>query len=182
MKGKTILAAIAILIAVGVIAIALLPKGTANQYTPTQTTTDTPTLNGIGNGEVQEATLKIENYKYVVTPSTLKAGIPVRMTVDLNTVTGCTRSVTIPAFGVNKRVSNGDNVITFTPLKTGTIKMSCSMGMATGSFTVVADDSAAKTASPTINAVGISPVTDAEQKLPSGGSCGSGGGGCGCGG
>ena len=181
MKGTNILAALAILIAVGVIAIALLPKGNAKpQYS--QETTSTPTYNS-PNG-VQKATLGMDGYTYIVTPSTLQAGVPVEMTVDLSTVTGCMRTIVIPAMNVRKTVNANDNKITFTPLKTGTIKMSCGMGMGVGEFSVVSEQNPANGADggQTAKTAGITPVTDAEQKIPSGGSCGAGGGGCGCGG
>jgi len=93
-------------------------------------------------GEAQEVTLKggrLEggSYGYVVEPNTLKKDVPVRMEVDLTTVSGCMRSVTIPAFGIQKRVSDSDNVIEFTPDKTGTFTIACSMNMIRGEFTVV---------------------------------------------
>lgn len=90
--------------------------------------------------EYQEAVLSMRNWEYVVTPSTLKKGVPVRMTVDLNTVVGCARDVTIKDFGVRKYVKPGDNIIKFTPTKTGNIDISCSMNMFFGKFEVVNDD------------------------------------------
>lgn len=90
----------------------------------------------IDPNEVQYATLKMKNYAYVMEPATLKVGVPVIMTVDLDTVYGCTRDVVIPEYGVKKYVSEGDNIIRFTPTKTGSLPVSCSMGMAQGSFKV----------------------------------------------
>jgi plastocyanin domain-containing protein len=113
------------------------------------------------------------------------------MTVDLSTVTGCMRTIVIPAMNVRKTVNANDNVISFTPLKTGTIKMSCGMGMGVGDFTVISGQSAADSSEQNSanSAEGgqnakstITPVTDADQKVPAGGSCGAAGGGCGCGG
>ncbi len=90
-----------------------------------------------GSGEFQEVTLRTGNYQYRVEPSTMRVGIPVRMTVDLSTVYGCARSVVIPSFGVKKVVGEGNNIIEFTPTKTGKIDIMCSMRMWKGSFEVV---------------------------------------------
>ena len=91
----------------------------------------------VANGDVQEVTLKFENYEYIVTPSTVQAGVPVSMVVDLNSVYGCMRAVRIPSFGVNEYVKEGDNVIEFTPTSTGTYTITCSMGMGVGELVVV---------------------------------------------
>jgi plastocyanin domain-containing protein len=127
--------------------------------------------NNLANGEYQEVILSMENWKYVVTPSTLKKGIPVRMTADTKKLVGCSADVTIRDFGVRKYVKSGDNVIEFTPTKTGTIVIACSMNMYSGSFEVIDE---------------ANPDSPAEVQatipVSSGGSCGSGGGGCGCGG
>lgn len=93
--------------------------------------------NAATTGEVQDVTLSVVGGNYVITPSTLKKGIPVRMTADLNSMKGCSRSVVIASFGVRKYVQPGDNIITFTPTQTGAIRIACSMNMYTGSFTVV---------------------------------------------
>jgi len=168
MKGRTILLALAALIVVGVVAAAIIPKGTA-QYSPIDSPTDTTTKTAPQSGGTQEVTLSLKNGNYVVTPGKLQAGVPVKMTVDLTTVTGCTTDIVIPSMNVRKRVSPEDNVITFTPLQTGTIKMSCSIGMARGSFEVVAESGQGFAVAPE------------KQDIPSGGSCGANGGGCGCG-
>jgi plastocyanin domain-containing protein len=85
---------------------------------------------------------KVQNVKltfdkgYVLTPSTLTKGVPVKMEVDLDTVKGCMRTVVISAFDVKKTVKTGDTTIEFTPTKTGTIEIVCGMNMGKGSFTV----------------------------------------------
>jgi heme/copper-type cytochrome/quinol oxidase subunit 2 len=116
----------------------------------------------------QVVKLTYENYQYRMTPSTLKKGVPVRMEVDLDSVTGCMVAVRIPGFGVAKNVEPGDNIITFTPDKAGTFQIACSMGMGRNTFTVVDDSGSAGTYT--------------EQLASAGGSCGMPSGGCGCGG
>ncbi|MCA9477902.1 MAG: hypothetical protein KC535_02025 [Nanoarchaeota archaeon] len=87
-------------------------------------------------GNVQYATLKIENYQYVTEPKTLKAGVPVVMTVDLDSVYGCARDVVIREYGVRKYVKEGDNIIRFTPTESGSLPVACSMNMVRGNLDV----------------------------------------------
>ena len=91
----------------------------------------------VPSGEVQNVALGFKNYEYQLSPSTLKVGVPVRMEVDMTTVSGCMTSVVIPEFNVRKTVSVGDNIITFTPDRAGTFDITCSMNMGRGTFTVV---------------------------------------------
>jgi uncharacterized protein len=123
----------------------------------------------VNTGEVQEVSLQFKNYAYVLEPETFTAGVPVRMEVDLSTVYGCMRDVRIPAFGVSQYVSEGNNIIEFTPTKTGTFNIMCSMNMGRGTFTVV--DQTGTT-------------SDFIEAAPAeSGSCGGAAGGCGgCGG
>ncbi len=87
---------------------------------------------------VQEVTLSLDSQlNYKPNPIKVKVGVPVRMVVDLSSVRGCTTSISMPSFGVQKRAVPGDNVIEFTPQKTGRFPFSCSMGMAQGVVVVV---------------------------------------------
>jgi plastocyanin domain-containing protein len=120
-------------------------------------------------GEKQVIKLTLQGSKYQPYPITVKKGVPVELDVDTTTVTGCMRGIQIPAFGVRKQVSPGDNKIVFTPDKAGTFSFSCFMGMGQGRI-VVQDEN------------GNVPANTVQVAAPSGGSCGAGGGGCGCGG
>ncbi|MGV8172398.1 MAG: hypothetical protein ACP5OA_06930 [Candidatus Woesearchaeota archaeon] len=92
--------------------------------------------NTVTAGEVQNVKLSVSGGTYILTPSVLKKDIPVRLEADLSTVRGCSRDVVISTFGVRKYVKEGDNIITFTPTKSGTINIACSMNMYRGTFTV----------------------------------------------
>ncbi|MFT4304137.1 MAG: hypothetical protein ACMXYG_06225 [Candidatus Woesearchaeota archaeon] len=102
---------------------------------------NTLTGNSISNidqtGNYQEVLLEFVDFRYEMTPSQIIKDVPVRMTVDLNTAFGCYRDILIPEFNVRKYVRPNDNVITFTPTKTGTFTIMCSMDMARGTFQVV---------------------------------------------
>jgi plastocyanin domain-containing protein len=144
---------------------------TAAATASTSTTATDPT-------GVQTATMKVVNGNYVLSQSVFKKGIPVRITADIANMPGCSKSFTIPDFNIRKSLSANDNIIEFTPDKSGTFRMACTMNMYTGTFTVT-DDGLAPTGAA---AVQQAQVASAVASKPSGGSCGATGGGCGCGG
>lgn len=86
--------------------------------------------------KVQLVKLSFDDKGYVVTPSTVTKGVPVKMEVDLDTVKGCMRTVVIDAFNVKQTVKAGATTIEFTPNKSGPIQIVCGMNMGKGSFTV----------------------------------------------
>lgn len=86
--------------------------------------------------KVQLVTLSFDDKGYVVTPSTVTKGVPVKMEVDLDTVKGCMRTVVIDAFNVKQTVKAGSTTIEFTPTKSGPIQIVCGMNMGKGQFTV----------------------------------------------
>jgi plastocyanin domain-containing protein len=86
--------------------------------------------------KVQVVKLSFDDKGYVVTPSTVTKGVPVKMEVDLDTVKGCMRTVVIDAFNVKQTVKAGATTIEFTPTKSGTIQIVCGMNMGKGQFTV----------------------------------------------
>ncbi len=67
---------------------------------------------------------------------TLEAGVPVRLIVDSTESYTCATSFVIPQFGIRKQLKPGENIIEFTPKKSGSIPFSCSMGMYRGVFRV----------------------------------------------
>jgi plastocyanin domain-containing protein len=165
-----------VIIALAIVALIVVVSARNALESPVVKTTETTELvNQAGNNVniqdgYQVVKLRYENYQYQLYPNVMKKGVPVRMEVDLNTVTGCMVAVRIPSFNVAKTVRQGDNIITFTPDKTGTFNIACSMGMGRNTFTVVDDDGQ------TSSYVETAPAQTA------GGSCGATGGGCGCGG
>jgi plastocyanin domain-containing protein len=87
--------------------------------------------------KVQLVKLSFDDKGYVVTPSAVTKGVPVKMDVDLDTVKGCMRTVVIDAFNVKQTVKAGATTIEFTPTKSGPIQIVCGMNMGKGQFTVV---------------------------------------------
>ncbi len=124
------------------------------------------------SGDAQEVFVSMKGYTYTPNPIIVKRNVPVRLTIDLDNVYGCMRSIVIPEFGVRKLVREGDNVIEFTPTKAGTFTMQCSMGMGQGKIVVEDDD----------GTVPQNIETPVAASQPSGTCRMASGGGCGCGG
>jgi sulfite exporter TauE/SafE/plastocyanin len=70
---------------------------------------------------------------------TVKSGTPVEwhFKAPKGSIAGCNNSVSMDYFGVQKFLHDGDNVITFTPEDKGNFDYTCSMGMITGTITVI---------------------------------------------
>ena len=74
-------------------------------------------------------------------PVIVQKGIPVRLNFkaraqDLN---GCNNAIVIPEFNIEKKLQPGDNIVTFTPQKSGTVVFTCWMGMISSTISVVDD-------------------------------------------
>lgn len=72
---------------------------------------------------------------------TVKRGIPVEVNfhVEEENLNGCNNAILIPEYNLQIALSPGDNIVKFTPSRTGTIPYSCWMGMIRSSITVVED-------------------------------------------
>ena len=72
-------------------------------------------------------------------PITVVRGIPVEWTLNVpkGELTGCNGTLVIPEYRLKVRLAEGDNLITFTPQRSGTFVFSCWMGMITSFISVV---------------------------------------------
>ncbi|MDR0562119.1 MAG: sulfite exporter TauE/SafE family protein [Spirochaetaceae bacterium] len=72
---------------------------------------------------------------------TVQQGIPVRWTITApqGSINGCNNRMIIREYGIEYRFKPGENVIEFTPDKTGKFPYSCWMGMIRSSITVVSE-------------------------------------------
>lgn len=162
-------------------ALAVLVLGGVGAMGFMTTASDAPT-GAVVQDRVQHATLLMDGFRYRTEPAVLEAGVPVVMTVDLESVQGCMRDVVIEEFGVRKLVSEGDNTITFTPTKEGTFPVVCSMNMGQGTLTVGEVDTAQVDAQ-VANSITGNAVQEPSVNKYDGGACGiDKPGGCGCGG
>jgi plastocyanin len=130
-----------------------------------------------GSGNAQAVKVVVQGSSYVFSPAEFKQG-PVRLEFDMTTLVGCSRSIVIPEFGIRKTLSEGDNVVEFTPTKAGTFNIACSMNMYRGTFTVLQADGSKSSyvqPAPAPSAGGGcgcgGGAAKAASPLPSGGSC-----------
>jgi len=86
---------------------------------------------------VQEIAMTVTPYGYEPSNLTIKAGIPVRWTINGSGARGCTSVLVIPSLNITKPLQNGLNVIEFTAPTRGPLAFSCSMGMVRGTFNVL---------------------------------------------
>jgi uncharacterized protein len=94
-----------------------------------------------GNVQTITSELTANGYPDLV----VQAGVPVRWNLHAaaGTINSCNNALVIPAYGVEVELQEGDNIIEFTPDKTGTIPYSCWMGMINADVLVVDDLSSA---------------------------------------
>lgn len=86
---------------------------------------------------VQIVTMAETNRGYVPNKFTITKDMPVRWVIDAKAPYSCASALIVPSLKIQKQLEPGENIIEFTTNKTGTIPFSCSMGMYTGSFTVI---------------------------------------------
>jgi len=96
-------------------------------------------------GNVQTITSELTDNGYP--DLVVQEGVPVRWNLHAaaGTINSCNNALVIPAYGVEVELQEGDNIIEFTPDKTGTIPYSCWMGMINADVLVVDDLSSADT-------------------------------------
>lgn len=90
-------------------------------------------------GGVQKVTTTLSSGRYE--PIAVQAGVPVQWNIqaDASDINGCNNRIVIPEYNIEKQLEPGDNIIEFTPDKTGTIPYSCWMGMIRSQISVVND-------------------------------------------
>jgi sulfite exporter TauE/SafE/copper chaperone CopZ len=102
------------------------------------------------NGQEQTAggEVRIEDGKQIVemtqhvsgySPNTftIKKGIPVVWNIKSTSQFTCAAFISMPTYDIRQPLQTGENTIEFTPTQTGTLRFTCSMGMYSGTFTVV---------------------------------------------
>jgi len=106
------------------------------------------TFNGKAGGSVPDSSIQIADGKQVINSSlssgkypniTVQAGTPVKWVINApkGSINGCNNRMLINDYGIEYSFKTGENVIEFTPTKTGTVRYNCWMGMIRGTITVV---------------------------------------------
>lgn len=78
---------------------------------------------------VQLITSQVYNGSYE--PITVKAGVPVKWIIHVGAgqLTGCNYKFEVKSLGIKYQLQEGDNILEFTPTKTGKLSYNCWMGM-----------------------------------------------------
>lgn len=94
-------------------------------------------ISNLSDGK-QYATIYIANNGYTSDTTNLKVGVPVVLKLVTQNTVSCSRAFVIPEFNIRKVLpATGIDTVEFIPTKVGTLAYSCSMGMYTGSFSIV---------------------------------------------
>jgi sulfite exporter TauE/SafE len=101
-------------------------------------TSASPTASAPADPSVQVVHMKLTRRGYEPNVLYAKPGVPVRWVIDVVEMSGCTNRLIMPEYNVTKSFKYGENVIEFTPQRTGEIKFSCWMQMVWGKFIIEA--------------------------------------------
>jgi len=83
---------------------------------------------------IQIVQVTVEGSEYLFSPTSVQAGIPVRLVFDPNGLPGCSRDVTLPDYEITKTIASEDATIEFTPEVEGPIAVACTMNMYRGTL------------------------------------------------
>jgi sulfite exporter TauE/SafE/copper chaperone CopZ len=121
-----------------VLSLLMINRGLANFGYKININTQQESQNQItqNNGPVQEVRMAVTYYGYEPNVLTIKKGLPVRWIIDVQQLSGCTSQILLPDYNISKNLVKGENIIEFTPTKSGEIKFSCGMRMIWGKFIV----------------------------------------------
>lgn len=75
---------------------------------------------------------------------TVQAGVPVKWIIDApsGSINGCNYKMLLKEYGIAHEFTEGENIIEFTPTKSGTVQYTCWMGMIRGNIFVTDGDEA----------------------------------------
>lgn len=109
-------------------------SATENTTAPTDST-DSTLADGTSNIQVVNSTLTSNSYPNI----TVKVGTPVKWIINApeGSINSCNNRIQIPEYNIEYSFQTGENVIEFTPAKTGAFQYSCWMGMLHGNIFVV---------------------------------------------
>lgn len=98
--------------------------------------------NEVADGvQVVNSTLSVGRYPNI----TVQVGIPVKWIINApsGSINGCNYKMILKEYGIEHEFTEGENIIEFTPTKTGTVSYTCWMGMIRGNIFVTDGEKAA---------------------------------------
>ncbi|MDO8601634.1 MAG: sulfite exporter TauE/SafE family protein [bacterium] len=105
-------------------------------YQPSVTSGEQP-IEQPAEKKVQIVRMTQKPFGYVPNRFTIKKNVPVRWIINSENQYTCASFLVMPSLGIRASLQEGENIIEFTPTKSGPLKFSCSMGMYTGVFNVI---------------------------------------------
>lgn len=89
---------------------------------------------------IQYVTSNISGWQYE--SISVQQGIPVRWTINApsGSLNGCNNRIIIPQYNLQISLTTGQNVVEFTPDRSGTFAFACWMGMIRSSIAVIGED------------------------------------------
>jgi plastocyanin domain-containing protein len=114
-------------------------SSSADQTATAQSSTSSSVAKATVSDGIQIVTTTLDRGIY--DPIIVQTGIPVKWTITANDgdLNSCNNKMLIRSYGVEQKLITGENVVEFTPTKSGTINYSCWMGMVGSTITVVDD-------------------------------------------
>ncbi|TSA44950.1 hypothetical protein D4R51_02750 [bacterium] len=98
---------------------------------------DTPPVQNQAVGQAEQIVkMNVTSSGFEPSIFKIKQGVPVKWVINGVNVSGCTSTIIVPSFNISKNLKYGENVVQFTPQKSGEIAFSCGMGMVRGKFIV----------------------------------------------
>jgi sulfite exporter TauE/SafE/copper chaperone CopZ len=116
----------------------IFQNNSANEKQPKKSNTVNANLE-IENG-TRIIRMKETNRGYVPNSFVILKDQPVKWIIDAEAPYSCASAIVVPTLKIQTQLKPGENIVEFTPNKTGEISFSCSMGMYTGKFLVVEDE------------------------------------------
>lgn len=106
-----------------------------NNYSTNESQTALQDVQIIDGVQVVSSTLDSGKYPSI----TVQAGVPVKWIIDApkGSINGCNYKMLMKEYGIEHTFSEGENVIEFTPTKSGTFQYTCWMGMIYGNVSVL---------------------------------------------
>ena len=83
---------------------------------------------------IQIVQVTVEGREYLFSPTSVQAGMPVRLVFDPEGLPGCSSDVMLADYEITKKIAVGDATIEFTPEAAGPVAVACTMNMFRGTL------------------------------------------------
>jgi len=116
--------------------------------------------------DVQVINMNVDAHGWSSDKFVLQKGAKVKWNIHVENLTNCNKEIIVQDYGLDIKLKSGENIIEFTPDRTGVIKWSCWMNMIPGTFIVVNDPSNKEEIADVTAKGEITNVTDSKMSMP----------------